>query len=157
MGKLKTINGLARIAALMAGAVAPANAQYGGAVYELARVGGDIVGSAFVCGVAQERTGALGRVVLTTLGSLNPAEAQRAQQTYGDFVQRGAARQLAEGDATCATTLAKFDALEAQFVAVDGQPQPAPQLRYGFQAPPAPAAPEAPAEPPVPPSPPAAP
>lgn len=152
MGKLKIIKGLAGALAVSVGVAIPAAAQYGGAIYELARVGGDIVGSAFICGVEQERTGALGRVVLTTLGSLNPAEAQRAQQLYGDFVQRGAARQLTEGDTTCETTVAKFDALEAQFMPVNGQ-GPAPQLRYGFQDGPAGAPPEPAAPPPAPPTP----
>lgn len=160
MGKLRIINGLAGVLAVSAGALAtPAAAQYGGVVYDLARAGGEIVGAAFICGVAQERTGALGREVLRTIGALNPAEAQRAQQLYGDSVQRAAARQMAEGDTTCEVTVARFDALEAQFLPVNGQ-GPAPQLRYGFQNAPAPSDPADPAEPaaeaplPAPPAPP---
>ena len=132
MGKLRIFKGLAGVVVVAAGVATPAGAQYATPAFQLALVGGDIVGSAFVCGIPQERTVPVGQTVLAMLGVLSPAERVRAQEMYGAAVQQGATRQRAEGEATCTLTVARFDALEAQFVNANGG-GPAPEFEFGFQ------------------------
>jgi hypothetical protein len=131
MRKSKILKGFAG-AALVVAAGTPAAAQYANPAFQIALRAGSIVGAAFICEIAPERTAATGRAVLERLIAIAgaPADIRQAQEMYGAAVQRSAAAQRAPGAPPCPTVVANFDALEVEFVP---EVAPRPEMQFGFQ------------------------